>query len=54
LGILEERPSYYNITSCFKKIKFITADTKVKHTNISITTEIIKQRVFTKVIKMPS
>ncbi len=41
----------YNKTSCFKYIKFIFEDTKVKH--INITTK-LKWKVYTKVIIRPS
>ncbi len=41
----------HNKTSCFKSIKFITEETKVKHTNI---TTKLKWKLFAKVIEMPS
>jgi hypothetical protein len=45
----------YDKTSCFKQIKSITEDTKVKHTNIAtICNDNYSKKVFTKVIKMPS
>jgi hypothetical protein len=50
-------PYYYkayklhNKTSCFECIKFITEDTKVKHTNI---TTKLQRKVFTNVIKKPT
>ncbi len=43
--------SYYNETSCWEQIKFITEDYFTEHTNI---TTKLKQKLFTQVIKLPS
>jgi len=47
----KKKKSNYHKTSCFEEIKFITEDTKVKHTNI---TTKLKLKLFTKVIRAPS
>jgi hypothetical protein len=45
---------YHNKTSCFELIKFIEENSKVKHTHITTISEIIKKKVYTKAIEMPS
>jgi hypothetical protein len=45
---------YHNKTSCFELIKFIKEDSKVKHTHITTISEIVKNKVYTKAIKMLS
>jgi hypothetical protein len=41
----------YNLTSCFKQIKFITESDFTEHTNIATK---LKWKLFTKVIREPS